>query len=349
MRGIFAPLNNKMCLNPRLINRSGKRKETTYNGKKGEFYKIVTYSKCGYCEQCQNERANNWVIRNYYEKQLHEKISFLTLTYADNPIFLIKKHLQDFKKRLRRHLEYHYKIKIRTFDCGEYGSWENTHRPHFHIICYNWEEEPKNLKFWEINKKGNITYLSKTLSKLWTFGIATYQNFNDYEIPYITLYNTTKDKFANAYIQNKEKAREFLKELKKDSCTRKHRLAMYEELKKAYKQAEKEKSTYVIIKEFNTWSNAIGWDKFIHEYYKQKKYDFQEYIEDKTFHTPTSWIKKLANKYNDNSAIAYMLALQSELESKVTSEKELREKNRLDNAYKQKDEKQKLLEKTFIL
>ena len=149
-----------MCLNPKLIRKKGKYKESNYRGEKGAFYELSTYSKCGSCEQCIAERANNWVIRNYYEEKTTNKKCFITLTYKDNPIFLVRKDLIDFVKRFRFEInkEYYKKynnvkiglskealeiwkeehkneyIKTRIFYSGEYGTVNG--RSHFHVIIY---------------------------------------------------------------------------------------------------------------------------------------------------------------------------------------------------------------------
>lgn len=109
-----------MCLYPRKISRNGKYKENNYNGKKGEEYNISVFAKCGTCIQCMAEKANNWVIRNFYESQKHKNICFVTLTYKENPIILIKRHLQLFCKRLRKKISKNG-AKIRFFSAGEYG------------------------------------------------------------------------------------------------------------------------------------------------------------------------------------------------------------------------------------
>lgn len=115
-----------MCLNANKIIRNGVYKETSYKARKGDTYETNTWGKCGTCAECMAEKANNWLVRNYYEEKAHEKKCFITLTYAKNPKILIKKHLQDFIKRLRKKLE---PIKIRYFGCGEYGTLKG--RPHF--------------------------------------------------------------------------------------------------------------------------------------------------------------------------------------------------------------------------
>lgn len=44
------------------------------------------------------KKANNWVIRNFYEAKNNEKKCFITLTYAKTPIFLVRKDFQDWLK-----------------------------------------------------------------------------------------------------------------------------------------------------------------------------------------------------------------------------------------------------------
>lgn len=314
-----------MCLYPKLIYREGKYKEDNYHGKKGEEYYITAFTKCGYCSQCQNEKANNWVIRNYYEEQKHKEKCFITLTYKDNPIFLIKEHAQKFIKRLRRYLEYH-KItdnKIRYFACGEYGTLH--HRPHIHIILYGWEEKKENLTFLEFNKKGNPIFKSEIIEKIWGYGRTTYQWFDSHEIPYITLYETPKLENAKGYLITKKHAKELLEKFKKMKENKnEHRGIILQKLEKYIKKIEREKLQYICIKEFNLWSLAVGWDIFIKKYIKggydkNGLYDFKEYIEDKEFATPTSWVKKMANN-GDEFAIKEMLVRADELTSRGTAE-----------------------------
>lgn len=66
------------------------------------------------------------------EAYQHGDNAFATLTYADdNQIELDLKHLQDFLKRLRKHV---YPRKIRYFAVGEYG--DKTGRPHYHLALF---------------------------------------------------------------------------------------------------------------------------------------------------------------------------------------------------------------------
>lgn len=90
--------------------------------------------RCGRCINCQKNRSNLWLVRLYHEASYHEASSFVTLTYDDDHLppggALVKKHVQDYLKRLRRNS----KKKIKYFLVGEFG--ERTHRPHYHLILF---------------------------------------------------------------------------------------------------------------------------------------------------------------------------------------------------------------------
>lgn len=333
-----------MCLNPKWIYKKGNYKEDNYRGKAGDFYEIGTYSKCGACEQCNAERANSWVVRNYYEAQRWENIAFITLTYAENPIILVKKDLQDFIKRLRRSIEYefekkyksikktalykelkeefHAKNMLRFFAAGEYG--EYNHRPHFHLILYNFKDV---IKFLDINKSGNILFQGQTIQKIWGLGRTSLQEFDVHEIPYISLYETPKEQFKNAYKMTREKVKQIERIARSNkNMNSAQRNNLFKELKEIDKQLKKSKEQYMAVKEFNTWSTALGWEKFYDEYAKQKIYTFKEYIEDKEFITPTSWVKKLAN-LGDLQAIQEMYRREEEIGKISANEETEKQKN----------------------
>lgn len=278
-----------MCLNPKWIYKKGFYKQDNYRGSAGNFYELGTFSKCGCCEQCIAEKCNNWVVRNYYEEKAHEKKCFITLTYKENPILLVKKDLQDFIKRLRFNIQ----TKIRIFYAGEYGVLRN--RPHFHIIIYGWEDE--NARYLGINKKGNIILKSDIIEKTWGLGRTSYQKFNSNEIPYITLYTTPQEEFKKAYKLNKEKLDRLLTYSKvHKNMTKKQKKNLTKEIFKLRKELEKSKKEYILVKEFNGWSIALGWSEFEKNYISQKEYSFTEYIEGCEFATPSPWVKKLANQ-----------------------------------------------------
>jgi len=123
---------------------------------------------CGRCVGCRLERARNWTIRIMHEAQMHEKNSFITLTYDDEALTfggaqatLFKKDLQDFWKRLRKETN----AKLRYFACGEYG--EQRSRPHYHACVFGFDFPDKAL----LSRQGdNDLYSSPLLDSVWSDG-----------------------------------------------------------------------------------------------------------------------------------------------------------------------------------
>ena len=322
-----------MCLNPKWIYKKGNYKEDNYRGMAGEFYELGTYSKCGSCIQCINEKCNNWVVRNYYEEKRHQKKCFITLTYAENPIILIRKDAQDFMKRFRRKLEYMgYKEKVRMFGCGEYGSLNN--RPHMHFIIYGWKDE--QAKYLDINKKKNIIYESEIIKKCWGKGRTSYQEFGEHEAPYITLYNTPQEEFKKAYKINFNNLKKLKAYAESKNLPKGTKINLIKEIEELEKELEQNKKKYIMIKEFNCWSQSLGWAEFEEEYNKNNIYTFKEYIENKEFVTPSPWLKKLANM-GDIQAKEEMLRREKEIEQSATEEDEKRRNKLLMESRKKKE------------
>lgn len=312
-----------MCLNPKWIYKKGHYKEDNYRGLKYQPYELGTYSKCGSCEQCINEKMNNWVIRNYYESKAHVEKCFITLTYAENGHILVKKDFQDFLKRFRINLDRTTGEKIRMFEAGEYGTLYG--RPHGHFIIYGWNDN--NAKYLGINKKGQIMYQSKIIQESWGLGRTSIQPFSDYEIPYIALYETPQENFKRAYKLTKEKVKQ-LEGITRNNIRmpKNQKQNLYQTLNEAYEEMEKEKAKYKLIKEFNSWSLALGWEEFYNEYSKQPIYTWKEYIQEKEFVTPTPWVKKLANM-GDIAAAEEMFRRERMIEQSINEDEE-RRKNR---------------------
>lgn len=142
-----------MCLTPKVLGK----------------YKVVA---CGKCIDCLKQKSRVWAFRCCLEASLYKKNCVITLTYNEDNLpedkSVSKKDFQDFIKRLRDRIGY---SKVRYFGCGEYGSAENTCRPHYHIILFNYDFEDK--RFFKFSKKGNIQYRSPLLEDLWKFGYST--------------------------------------------------------------------------------------------------------------------------------------------------------------------------------
>jgi hypothetical protein len=110
-----------------------------------------------------------WAVRCVHEASLHERNSFITLTYDDEhlprrPTTLVPKHFQNFMKALRKRVS----NKIRFYGCGEYGdlNW----RPHYHALIFGYDF-PDKVPF---RKRGGVTvYYSKELEHLWGKGFCT--------------------------------------------------------------------------------------------------------------------------------------------------------------------------------
>lgn len=118
---------------------------------------------CGVCIECRIRKSREWVIRCYHESQLHDRSCWVTLSYADSPVALIRRDVQLFFKSLRNAGR-----KFRYFGCGEYG--EESLRPHYHIILFG--TDFPDMYPWRRTKKGHILYRSPTLEKHWTLGHA---------------------------------------------------------------------------------------------------------------------------------------------------------------------------------
>lgn len=123
-------------------------------------------------------------------------MSFITLTYNDeclsydgsgSPI-LVKKHVQDFFKRLRRKVDYHNKnknkTKIKYFVSGEYG--DDFGRPHYHAIVFG--IYPTDLQFYKKTRQGFKLYNSKELDDIWKKGRVIFGHVTRESIQYTISY-----------------------------------------------------------------------------------------------------------------------------------------------------------------
>ena len=164
--------------------------------------------KCGKCDTCRRERAQEWAIKLINEAKYHKEACFITLTfdnkilldknskarkYGANPSFVFnidnsKEYFKKFIKRLRK--KYKNK-KISFYHVGEYG--EKTKRPHHHAIVYgiNFKEDRIPM---ELSKSGKEQYWSKTLNELWACGRTSIQDLNSNNTIYICQYSLKKFK-----------------------------------------------------------------------------------------------------------------------------------------------------------
>jgi len=164
-------------------NPSGKR-SIVFNPRDG-FVDRPVELPCGKCSGCRADQSLMWSIRAYHESTLHERNSFLTLTYDDEHLppdgKIVKKDLQDFFKRFRKHYP---PGAIRYIACGEYG--DITRRPHYHAIIFgkDWLEE-------KVTINENL-YTAESLSKIWGLGMVSIAPVTMASICYVCGYVTKK-------------------------------------------------------------------------------------------------------------------------------------------------------------
>ncbi|UPW40981.1 replication initiator protein [Sigmofec virus UA08Rod_5898] len=157
---------------------------------------------CRHCVGCRLQRSREWANRILMEQQYHQDSWFLTLTYDDehlprsSPVdyatgeilsvhsTLVKKHLQDFFKRLR----FNSNQKIRYYAAGEYGS--STFRPHYHILVFGLKLT--DLKVLKKNFAGQEYYISDFISKCWPFGLHVIGRVTWQSAAYVARYTMKK-------------------------------------------------------------------------------------------------------------------------------------------------------------
>jgi len=146
---------------------------------------------CGRCIGCRLQRSLDWAIRLTHELRFHEESSFITLTYDDDHLpkdgSIDVKHFQDFMKRFRKHVS---PRKIRFFHAGEYG--ERRGRPHYHAIIFGHSFSDAQPLSIETSDRGDKTWISVDLSRLWPFGLNRVGAVTFESCAYVARYVTKK-------------------------------------------------------------------------------------------------------------------------------------------------------------
>ena len=123
---------------------------------------------CGRCVQCRLERSRQWALRCMHEAQMHEKTSFITLTYNEESLpkdmSLRLSDWQNFAKYLRKEVG-----PFRYFHCGEYG--DDSGRPHYHAAIFGIDFS-EDRRFLKTTPRGDRLYTSATLERVWGKGFA---------------------------------------------------------------------------------------------------------------------------------------------------------------------------------
>lgn len=145
------------------------------------------YLNCGGCITCRKQASRNWAIRATHEAQMHERTSFLTLTYDDEHLpadgSLQVKDWQLFAKRLRKQ-----KGRFRFLHCGEYG--DEGQRPHYHALIYG-HDFLKDRRY-HSTRGDNKTWLSDELDSIWQNGYAMIGSVSYASASYVAKYIVKK-------------------------------------------------------------------------------------------------------------------------------------------------------------
>lgn len=192
----------------RHLTKNGKR-QLVFDPQKGYTDLKVTVP-CRQCVGCRLEKSREWALRCVHEASLHEDNCFLTLTYNDVRLpetgSLIKKHFQDFIKRLRSRTG----KKFSYYHCGEYG--DKLGRPHYHAIIFGLDFQDK--KYLKHTNQGDVLYTSKLLDDIWQLGYAFIGSVTFESAAYVARYimkKVTGDQAENHYVKINENTGEYNK------------------------------------------------------------------------------------------------------------------------------------------
>lgn len=174
----------------RRVELSGRRK-IVFNINEG-FRDLPVTVPCGQCIGCRLDRSRSWAVRIMHEAEQELRSCFLTLTYNDDFLpkgeTLVKEHVQKFWKRLRKQLSKDEPdVKIKYYQCGEYGEREK--RPHYHAVVIGWR--PTDLKYYK-TQDGNKLYTSDSLTSIWGFGHVIVGQVSFDSAAYVARYITEK-------------------------------------------------------------------------------------------------------------------------------------------------------------
>lgn len=147
----------------------------------GDSLKLIP---CGQCQACILQRTRDWSTRCYLESLDHKDNCFITLTFdAQHLKKLERKDMSEFIERLRDE-----GFKLSYFGIGEFG--ETTGRPHYHMCLFGYC--PDDLKEYQLNELGQMTYTSEKLSKIWGQGFVVVGELTKDSASYVARYSLKK-------------------------------------------------------------------------------------------------------------------------------------------------------------
>lgn len=138
---------------------------------------------CGQCIGCKIALSQTWALRCVHEAQMHDRNSFVTLTYSPEHLpsdgSLSLEHWQKFAKRLRKRIG-----SFRFFMCGEYGD-ENA-RPHYHACIFGVDFSGD--RSFHTEHLGNKLYTSPLLTEVWGKGYCSVGSLTFESAAYVARY-----------------------------------------------------------------------------------------------------------------------------------------------------------------
>ena len=154
---------------------------------------------CGGCLSCRLQKATEWSVRCSHQYSTSNQVGcFLTLTYSDENLpeggVLVRRHIQLFMKRLRKHLYGNSGGPLKYFCCGEYG--DKNLRPHYHLIIfgYDFPEGRDRLENYQksSSSKFKLRIKNKLLDRLWTYGHYSIGELSYESAKYVASYSLKK-------------------------------------------------------------------------------------------------------------------------------------------------------------
>jgi len=186
------------------VSRSTGKRGIVFSPLKG-FRDLPMEVPCGRCIGCRLDRAKEWAVRCVQEASLHKENCFITLTYNDKSIppngSLRPTDLVKFMKLLRKRVG----VKIRFFQCGEYG--ERLERPHHHVLIFGWM--PQDMVLWKNTEKYKL-WRSPIIESIWKHGFSTVGNVNYETASYVSRYILKKVTGDKAEAHYGDKVPEYL-------------------------------------------------------------------------------------------------------------------------------------------
>lgn len=193
------------------INENNRLKEIYKNSEEKPIqYKLIP---CGKCIACRKSETLSWATRIELETKQYKNNYFITLTYNEEnlPIpdrtvntktgeiyyndgtwqgTVVKEHISQFMKKLRRQFEYYYNWQgCKFFACSEYGELGN--RPHYHLILIN-SPEIELQPIGGNTKTKHPYYTNQKIEQIWGKGFINIGKVTWDSISYVAGYSQKK-------------------------------------------------------------------------------------------------------------------------------------------------------------